>query len=54
MMASWIPDTGRFSEGLTSGMLKEVEPYPDGEVLINIGAVIDISEWSHDLPRSVK
>jgi hypothetical protein len=53
--AAWIADTGRFAEALKSGNLNEVEPYPDG-VLVHIsrGAILDISNWLHDLPRKVK
>jgi len=53
--ASWIASDGRFSRALTAGELDEVEPYPaDCEVLIGLGAVIDVCEWRHDLPREVK
>ena len=51
--ASWVADTGRFTAALAGGKLNEVEPYP-GECLINIGAVVDISPWHHDLPRTQK
>ena len=51
---AWIADSGRWSNALRTGVLSEVEPYPDGEVLIAIGAVTDISEWTHELPRAVK
>lgn len=52
--ASWIADTGRFSEALKEGTLKEVEPYPKGEVIISRGSIIDACLWSHELPRVVK
>jgi hypothetical protein len=48
--AAWIADTGRFSDSLSSGELSEVEPYP-GRVAVCRGAIVDFSEWSHDLPR---
>jgi hypothetical protein len=51
--AAWIADTGRFSTALAKGTLSEVEPYP-GTCYISAGAVVDISEWTHDLPRTVK
>ena len=52
---SWIADDGRFNEAIAKGTLNEVEPYPDGlEVDIGIGAIIDVCEWKHKLPRSVK
>lgn len=53
--AAWIANTGRWSEALSKGKLDEVEPYPDGDVvLIGLGAIIDIAPWKHALPRVVK
>lgn len=52
--ASWVADTGRFSEALKTGELNEVEPFPDGIVSVNRLAIIDVCVWSHDLPREVK
>lgn len=52
--AAWIADDGRFSAALSSGELSEVEPYPDGAVWIGVGAILDVSEWHHDLPRQVR
>ena len=51
--AAWIADTGRFSDALVKGTLNEVEPYPD-TCWVSAGAVIDISEWQHQLPRTQK
>lgn len=51
--AAWIADTGRFADALAKGILNEVEPYP-GTCWVAAGAVIDISEWAHDLPRTQK
>lgn len=51
--AAWIANSGRFSEALETGSLKEVEPYPD-EVTVNREAVMDISPWDQDLPREVQ
>ena len=51
--AAWITDTGRFNAALVKGDLEEVEPFPD-PVLVNRGAVVDITRWAHDLPRAVK
>jgi hypothetical protein len=49
---AWIADDGRFNEAIAKG---EVEPYPDGlEVDIGMGAILDVCEWKHRLPRSVK
>jgi hypothetical protein len=52
--AAWIADDGRFAAALRTGVLEEIEPYPGGQVIIGRGAVIDASEWVHELPRSVK
>lgn len=51
--AAWVADTGRFSASLTTGVLSEVEPFP-GVVSVARGAVVDVSLWSHALPRTVK
>ena len=50
--AAWIADSGRFSTALNKGKLSEVEPYPDGVIFLPIGAIVDISEWKHELPRT--
>ena len=52
--ASWIADTGRFNEALKNGTLNEVEPFPDGLVIVGRGSIIDACEWNHALPRTVK
>ena len=51
--AAWIADDGRFADALAKGGLNEVEPYP-GACLVSLGAVLDVSEWLHDLPRVQK
>lgn len=54
--ASWIADTGRFSDALKDiSILNEVEPYP-GDVIIARGAIVDASipEWNGQLPRTKK
>ena len=43
---SWIADTGRFSNALREGKLNEIEPYPEGPVIIARGAIIDASLWN--------
>lgn len=52
--AAWIANTGKFSTALKTGQLNEVEPYPDGAMWVSANAVVDVSEWKHDLPRSTK
>jgi hypothetical protein len=51
--ASWISDTGRFSNALTSGVFNEVEPYPN-KVMVNRDVIVDYCEWDHDLPKEQK
>lgn len=51
--AAWIADTGRFSDALKSVNFNEVEPFPDGRVIIGRGSVIDAIKIS-SLPRSQK
>ena len=48
--AAWIADSGRFYNALKDGTLSEVEPFP-GPVAVNRGAVVDVTEWKHALPR---
>lgn len=52
--ASWVADTGRFNEALKTGVLNEVEPFPNGEVTVKQGAIMDYSPWPHALPKEVK
>lgn len=51
--AAWIADTGRWSTALATGKLNEIEPYPN-KTFVATGAVVDLSAWAHDLPRTVK
>lgn len=51
--AAWIADSGRFSEVLLSYNFSEVEPFPDGQVIIGRGAIIDAVEIK-TLPRQKK
>jgi hypothetical protein len=53
--AAWIADTGRWSTALATGKLNEVEPYPgDGLCIVSRAAIVDVSPWSHPLPRDVR
>jgi hypothetical protein len=53
--AAWIADDGRFSVALETGDFSEVEPYPeDVSVEVSRGAILDVSEWRHNLPRDRK
>lgn len=38
--AAWIADTGRFSDALKTLSFSEVEPFPDGPVIVGRGALI--------------
>ena len=51
--ASWIADSGRWSEALKTGKLSEIEPFPD-TVCVMRGAIVDVSPWNFDLPSKVK
>lgn len=51
--AAWIADTGRFSDALKTGVLSEIEP-AEGQVLVGLGAIVDVYEWNHELPREQK
>jgi hypothetical protein len=51
--ASWIADTGRFSQALESCEYFEVEPFPAGMVAIGRGSVIEALQIAK-VPRAVK
>lgn len=42
--AAWIADTGRFNKMLKGDEPNEIEPFPDGRVIIGRGAIIDCAE----------
>ena len=39
--AAWIAETGRFAQALEQASFGEVEPFPEGRVIIGRGAVVD-------------
>jgi hypothetical protein len=51
--AAWIADTGRFADALKAAKFNEVEPFPDGFVIIGRGSVIDAVRFDK-LPRDQK
>ncbi len=51
---AWIPETARWQEAVKSGEFNEVEPYPDGEVILNREAVLDMTTVEWQLPRTQK
>ena len=52
--AAWIADTGRFADALKTAKFNEVEPFPQGRVIIGRGALIDAAELTGELPREQK
>ena len=52
--ASWIADTGRYSEALTNGTANEVEPCPDGPVFVGRGSIVSVIPWGKAIMRAVK
>jgi hypothetical protein len=51
--ASWIADTGRFAQAVAKAEFGEVEPFPDGRVIIGRGSIIDAVKIKV-VPRSQK
>jgi hypothetical protein len=51
--AAWIADTGRFADALISLDFNEVEPFPEGRVIVGRGSLIDAVQIK-GLPRSQK
>ena len=52
--AAWVADDGRFNKALTTGEVNEVEPFPDGQVIVGRGALIDAAIWANAPLRAVK
>src|SRR3990167_6363608 len=50
---SWVACPGRFAGALEADRLEEVEPYPDGRVIVGRGSITDAAEWHHPQPRKV-
>ena len=50
--AAWIADDGIFSKAMETGEFSEVEPYPDGEVIVGRGSLIDARKVNFAPPRS--
>lgn len=51
--AAWIADTGRFTQAVAKAEFGEVEPFPDGRVIIGRGSIID-AVTIKQAPRSQK
>lgn len=50
--ASWIADSGRFTQAIKNGTLSEIEPV--GDAVINVSAITDAFPWWHTLPTVQK
>jgi len=50
--ASWIGDSGRFSNAIKEGTLDEVEPV--GIAFVNLNSITDFFPWKHKLPKEQK
>jgi hypothetical protein len=51
--AAWIADTGRFTGALQTVTFSEVEPFPEGHLILGRGSVIDAIQIP-TLPREQK
>jgi len=51
--AAWIADTGRFADALKNCDFNEVEPFPDGRVIVGRGSIIDAVQIAKS-PRTQK
>lgn len=50
--ASWIADSGRFSECIQKGTFSEVEYV--GAIIINKTAIVDAFPWENKVPKETK
>lgn len=50
--ASWVADSGRFSNAIKTGELTEVE-YA-GRAIVSLGAIADAYPWLHETPKVTK
>jgi len=48
--ASWVADTGRFSNFIKDGVQTASEIEPVGEQFLNLDTVVDFFPWKHSLP----
>lgn len=51
--ASWVADTGRFSDCLARGTLSVVEVFAH-EVAVARSSIVDVTLWPHELPTTSK
>jgi len=50
--ASWVADSGRFSDCITKGSFNEVEFV--GPMIINKTAIVDAFPWENKVPKETK
>jgi hypothetical protein len=50
--ASWVADSGRFSDCLSKGSFNEVEYV--GPMMINKTAIVDAFQWENEIPKETK
>ncbi len=50
--ASWVADSGRFSECISKGTFNEVEYV--GPMIINKTAIVDAFPWENKVPKETK
>lgn len=48
--ASWIADSGRFSDAIKNGFSDSAEIEPVGQMYLNIETIVDMFPWKKDLP----
>ena len=51
--ATWVAESGRFTQTIEEGALNEIEPVP-GLVRVNVHSIVDVFVWAHALPRQQK
>jgi len=51
--AVWVADSGLFNQALKTGTLSEVEPFV-GNIIVNRDAIVDVCEWTHEVPKDRK
>ena len=52
--AAWVASDGRFADMFKTLAADEVEPFPDGLIVVGRGAVIDVAKWTGPVLRSQK
>ena len=52
--ASWIADSGRFSDAVKNGFGSSAEIEPLGNWFVNLQAAVDFGIWKHELPTKVQ